>query len=98
MRLLPAEGVDSGACVGGQGPLEPGEVHAADHGRTDYFVGETSVRRDLERVQPEHRRHGRQATNIAGERDVTSPRFAMFARCMGCKWMRAFGGVLSLSC
>ena len=26
--------------------------------------------------------------NAAGERDVTSPRFAMFARCMGCKWMR----------
>ena len=93
MRLLPAEGVDSGAVLVVKAHLNPAKYMPQTTAERIILL----VRHPFDAIWSEYnRRIAGGHANAAGERDVTSPRFAMFARCMGCKWMRAFGGVLSL--
>jgi hypothetical protein len=91
MRLLPAEGVDSGAVLVVKAHLNPAKYMPQTTAERIILL----VRHPFDAIWSEYnRRIAGGHANIAGERDVTSPRFAMFARCMGCKWMRAYAGVL----
>ena len=93
-RLLPAEGVDSGAVLVVKAHLNPAKYMPQTTAERIILL----VRHPFDAIWSEYnRRIAGGHANAAGERDVTSPRFAMFARCMGCKWMRAFCGVLSSS-
>lgn len=87
MRLLPAEGVDSGAVLAVKAHLNPAKYLPQIRGDDERII--LLVRHPFDAIWSEYnRRTAGGHANAAGEFDIKSPKFAMFARCMGCKWMR----------
>ena len=85
MRLMPAEGVDTGAVIAVKAHLNPAKYMPQTTAARILLL----VRHPFDAIWSEYQRRvsGGHAAR-ASERDFFSSSFAVFAKCMACKWIR----------